>query len=188
MTDKRKNSHCSWCGAGYSAVSWPRTCAVCGATAYRNPLPVAVALLPVRESGTGARGLVVVRRTIEPKRGMLALPGGFMDHGETWQEAVARELAEETGITSDPAEVSLADAHTDTGAGGAADAGTGDGYVILFGLLPERVLEDLPRSSPTDETDGWELLTEPADLAFPLHTLVARGWFAAAGAGGSVRR
>jgi hypothetical protein len=31
---------------------------------------------------------------------------------------------------------------------------------------------------PTDETSGWQLLREPTELAFPLHTLAVRAWFA----------
>jgi ADP-ribose pyrophosphatase YjhB (NUDIX family) len=166
VTSHQKDSHCSSCGTAFPPDSdWPRTCVVCGATAYRNPLPVAIALLPVAEN-TGT-GLLVIRRSIQPRRGLIALPGGFIDHGETWQQAVVRELAEETGITAAPGEVRLADALTDTEGG----------YLLLFGLLPEYAAEDLPPYVPTDETDAREVLTTPAELAFPLHTEAARRWF-----------
>jgi ADP-ribose pyrophosphatase YjhB (NUDIX family) len=161
-----KNSHCSSCGARYpDGAGWPRHCPECGAFAYRNPLPVAVALLPVR--GPQGTALVVIRRTIEPSRGQLALPGGFIDHGESWQHAVTRELAEETGIQAPATDVELADALTD-------EAG---GYLLLFGLLPQRDADELPPSAPTDETDGHHLLYAPQELGFPLHTLAVRRWF-----------
>lgn len=41
--------------------------------------------------------LVAVRRGIEPDKGSLALPSGYIDYGETWQEAAVRELREEIG-------------------------------------------------------------------------------------------
>lgn len=114
MSAHLKDSHCSTCGAPYSTPEWPRTCAACGATAYRNPLPVAVTLLPVEDAdGTG---LVVITRTIEPALGGVALPGGFIDFGEDWRDAVVRELFEETGITAPASEVVLADALSSPGA------------------------------------------------------------------------
>ncbi|MCX4733431.1 NUDIX domain-containing protein [Streptomyces sp. NBC_01363] len=160
-----EDSHCGSCGAPYAAaVTWPRTCTSCGSTAYRNPLPVAVALLPVTDrDGTG---LVVITRAIPPHRGGLALPGGYIDHDEDWKHAVVRELGEETGIGADEREVRLADALS-----------APDGHLLLFGLLPERPATDLPPSVPTDETSGFQLLRAPTALAFPLHTRAVRTWF-----------
>ncbi|MFH8476353.1 NUDIX domain-containing protein [Streptomyces sp. NPDC018000] len=163
-----KDSHCGSCGELYPAsasrTAWPRTCTVCGDTAYRNPLPVAVALLPVTHRD--GPGLVVITRTIPPQRGGLALPGGFIDHDEDWKHAVVRELREETGIEADEQDVRLADALSDP-----------DGHLLLFGLLPERSAACLPPSVPTQETSGFQLLRTPTELAFPLHTRAARTWF-----------
>ncbi|WNF25908.1 NUDIX domain-containing protein [Streptomyces sp. C11-1] len=164
-----RGSHCGTCGAPYralpSADTWPRTCTRCGTTAYRNPLPVAVALLPV--TGPGPTGLVVITRTIEPQKGGTALPGGFVDHAEDWRHAVVRELREETGIEATEEDVRLADALSDTA-----------GHLLLFGLLPPRPLAALPPSAPTKETSGYEILSAPRTLAFPLHTQAANAWFA----------
>lgn len=168
MTDTSAHSHCSTCGTPYPAeAGWPRTCAACGTTAYRNPLPVAVALLPV--TGPRGTGLVVITRTIEPQAGRVALPGGFVDFGEDWREAVVRELREETGIQAAATDVRLADALSSPA-----------GHLLVFGLLPARAAQDLPPSTPTDETDGHHVIHEAEELAFPLHTEAVRRFFAGA--------
>lgn len=61
---------------------------------YRNPLLTVDAIVP--KDG----GLVVVRRGREPYRGKLALPGGIVEYGETVEDAVAREVEEETGLVA----------------------------------------------------------------------------------------
>lgn len=166
MTDK--NSHCSYCGGGFdTAAPWPRKCAGCGNVSYLNPLPVAVVLLPVHGDDGGPDGLLVIRRTVPPVVGQLALPGGFIDVGETWQQAAVRELAEETGIRADAADVALFDVHS-----------APDGTVLVFGLLPPVVAASLPAVVTTDETSEWLVVDGPRELAFPLHTTVVGRYYA----------
>ncbi|OAA27523.1 ADP-ribose pyrophosphatase [Frankia sp. EI5c] len=163
-----RNSFCSCCGTRYQPDAvWPRVCAGCGETTWRNPTPVAVALLPVAEAD-GGHGLVVVRRDIEPGRGELALPGGFMEVGEVWQEATVRELREETGIVAAAADVRLFDVHS----------GNDGGVLLVFGLLPERPRADLPPVTATDETTEWLVVTSPRRLVFPTHTEALAAYFA----------
>ncbi|MEU3979797.1 NUDIX domain-containing protein [Streptomyces sp. NPDC026672] len=161
-----QGSHCSSCGAPYGegVSDWPRTCAACGTVAYRNPLPVAIALQPVYD--TQGTSLVVITRTVGPALGGTALPGGYVDDREDWRQAVVRELKEETGIDAASRDVRLADAMSSP-----------DGHLLLFGLLPERPADALPPSSATDETEGWQLLRRAEELAFPLHTLAVRAFF-----------
>ncbi|MDW9481396.1 NUDIX domain-containing protein [Sinorhizobium meliloti] len=73
---------------------------------FRNPLPVVVMLV------LSNRGLIVIRRALEDGYGKLAMPGGFHNLGETWQEAGCREVAEETGVEIDASKVKVYDVVT----------------------------------------------------------------------------
>jgi 8-oxo-dGTP pyrophosphatase MutT (NUDIX family) len=153
-------AHCTFCGARFTPnQSWPRQCAACGEISYRNPLPVAVVVQPVGD------GLLVVRRGIPPARDRLALPGGFIEVGETWQQAAVRELREETGVEQDASDVRLVDALSAL-----------DGMLLVFGEVPP--LPSLPPFVPNDETLALEVFSGPGQLGFPLHTEVANAWFA----------
>jgi len=44
--------------------------------------------------------LLVIRRKHPPFQGQFALPGGYVEYGETTEHAAARELAEETGLAA----------------------------------------------------------------------------------------
>ena len=61
-------------------------------TARPHPLVTVDGLVVVDDK------LVAIRRRNEPFRGMPALPGGFVELGETTVEAVVREVLEETGL------------------------------------------------------------------------------------------
>ena len=156
-----KNAHCSYCGHAFEPEqAWPKRCAGCAQTSYVNPLPVAVILLPVDG------GLLLVRRGIEPRKGLLALPGGFIGVGESWQAAAARELLEETGVSIDPSAVRDFRARS-----------APDGTVLIFGLGPALALSDLPTFTPSEEATEIVILRAPEELAFPLHTDAALAYF-----------
>jgi NADH pyrophosphatase NudC (nudix superfamily) len=156
-----RNAHCSYCGVRYpDGLAWPRTCAGCGSISYLNPLPVGVCLLPVDD------GLLCVRRGIEPALGQIALPGGFLDVGETWQEGCVRELREETGIDIPASEVKLFQALS-----------VPTGFLLLFGLLQPRRAEELPPFVPCEEVLETLVVREAINLAFPMHTQAMREYF-----------
>ena len=48
------------------------------------------------------RGVVLIRRGHEPFEGNWALPGGFVEVGETCEVACVREAREETGLAVEP--------------------------------------------------------------------------------------
>lgn len=159
-----RDTFCSACGTPFDLAPgcYPRPCAACGEVTFRNPIPVAVALVPV------PGGLLTVQRAVEPRKGQFALPGGFVDFGESWQEGCAREVFEETGVRIDPQAITLAEVHS-----------TPDGArVLIFGVCP--ALGSMPTLLPNAETtalgvySGVDEAGRPAELAFPLHTHVAR--------------
>lgn len=157
----KRHAHCSFCGQAFAPEQpWPRRCAGCGNTSYLNPLPVAVLILPVDG------GVLTVRRTITPGLGQLALPGGFIDIGESWQEAAVRELEEEAGITI------AADEVADFYARSAPE-----GMLLVFGVVRPRSAAELPPFTPTSEASERVIITEPIELAFPLHTEALRVFF-----------
>ncbi len=49
--------------------------------------------------------VLLARHTYGAGKGKLIIPGGYIQHGETPEKAVKRELMEETGITADPVEI-----------------------------------------------------------------------------------
>ncbi len=59
---------------------------------HRNPSPA------VDVAVTDGEILLLVRRGREPYMGSLALPGGFIEYGETVENAAVRETLEETGV------------------------------------------------------------------------------------------
>ena len=69
-----------------------RVCERCAHIHYAEP-KVAVGVAVFRDDQ-----LLLVRRTMEPGRGLWALPGGFLDLGEDPRLAAVREAAEEAGV------------------------------------------------------------------------------------------
>lgn len=71
-------------------------CTGCKFTHYINPRPAA-GLIPVDPNGR----VLLAKRDIEPQLGLWVFPGGFIDIGETVEEAAIRETMEEVCLEVD---------------------------------------------------------------------------------------
>lgn len=148
---------CSACGQPLLVdENWPKKCPSCERQHFRNPIPVSVVLIPV-EGG----GVVTIRRAIPPAVGKLALPGGFVNWGETWQQAGAREVREELGMQVDPMELTLLRADS-----------AGEGVILLFARARVRARSELQFVIDPTEVSEAVILQAFEELAFPLHSQV----------------
>lgn len=134
-------------------------CPRCGGEidAWANPLPTVDIIIDMPVE----KGIILIHRRNEPRA--WALPGGFVDYGETLERAAEREAMEETGLAltglkqfraySDP--MRDARAHTIS----MVFTATGDG---------------LPAAA--DDADGIGIFNEdslPADIAFDHRQILA---------------
>jgi ADP-ribose pyrophosphatase YjhB (NUDIX family) len=91
--------HFAFCPRCGSASSEPQDapnqfkCPACGFTFYFNTATAVVGMI----LDAGGR-ILCIRREREPGKGMLAMPGGFVDAGESAEEALLREVREEVGL------------------------------------------------------------------------------------------
>ena len=109
--------------------------------------------------------VLLVRRDIEPFKGKWALPGGFVRVGEILEDAVRRELREETGV----AEVFLEQLYTF----GAIDRDPRERVVTVayYALVK---LSDHRIHAATDACDAaWFAVSEAQSLAFDHERILA---------------
>lgn len=91
-------SFCPRCGAHSLAPrkSGLLVCATCDLHFHLNAAAAVAALIFNHQ-----RELLLVQRLHEPARGLLDLPGGFVNQMETAEDALRREVREETGLILD---------------------------------------------------------------------------------------
>ena len=87
--------HCPVCGKEGFAINNVKSkrCEGCGFVLYFNAISATVAVIMNEKDE-----ILVARRAKEPAKGTLDLPGGFADSMETAEEAVTREVLEESGL------------------------------------------------------------------------------------------
>lgn len=152
--------YCPQCGsrltAGRVAGRERSICRECGFVHYWNPVPVVL----VRATLDGK--LLQVRRLIEPLKGYWASPGGYVEYDESVEDAVVREVKEETNLDVTVDKLLNVYSRPNTGivfiafrgrvTGGDPQAGEDAGAVAFFG--PEE-LPDQPAPVDGTELDRW---------------------------------
>jgi 8-oxo-dGTP diphosphatase len=124
---------------------------------YEYPRPaytVDAALISVDE-----RKVLLIRRAHDPFAGKWAFPGGFMDMDETPEEAIIRELEEETGISG----LSLEQFKT---YGALGRDPRGRTISTLFTALISNTKDYNPKGGDDAAEARWFPLEEIPDLAF----------------------
>jgi len=162
---------CSSCGAPVALKTPPGdhlprfVCDKCGVVHYKNPLLV-LGCVPEWQGK-----ILLCRRAIEPRRGYWTVPAGFMENGETLQQAAARECQEEALAT------------VEIGSLLAVASLTHAGQVHV--MFRAKLLEE--KFAPGPESLEVELVSEDevpwTDLAFPSGIFTLRRFFADRAAG-----
>ncbi len=145
-------------------------CRSCGHIHYLNPRLVASAL-PERDGADGGRRLLLMRRALEPRRGYWTPPGGFVELGESAEEAARREGEEEVGLRLELA--GLLGVYSRPAVG------------VVVVAYRARAMSEEPRLGAealearwfTPDTIPWD------DLAFETTVRALRDWIAAVQAG-----
>ncbi|EFX85807.1 hypothetical protein DAPPUDRAFT_237361 [Daphnia pulex] len=92
----RRNTHCAKCGgpSARNSTASCRTCSKCEEVWYPSLSPVGIVLV----ADSLKTKLLLVRQGRHPK-GMYSCIAGYVDSGETLEEGIRREVAEEVGLT-----------------------------------------------------------------------------------------
>jgi len=84
--------YCTACRAKLSDHGSAKVCPNCGKQYYFNPLPNVTILITNQRAE-----ILFIERAAEPFKGWWDLPGGFVENGESLEEAAHREAEEEVG-------------------------------------------------------------------------------------------
>lgn len=161
--------HCPACGAarGGEIDAIRFVCEACGFVYYYNvAVSAAVLILAADDSA------LFIRRARDPSKHKLALPGGFVDRGETAEAAAVREVREEAGVKLASVEFMASFPNL--------YAYRGVEYPVLDLFFVGRVQERT--ASPLDDVTeivwAFPAAISDLDLAFPSHARALKAYLA----------
>lgn len=128
-----------------------------GRYTYDYPRPAVTVDIVVVSHGPKPK-VLLIRRKHAPFAGKWAIPGGFVDEGETLEEAARRELLEETGIEVEKLRQ----------VGAFGDPGRDPrGWTIAVAFLARvRASKVNPKGADDATEAAWHSLARPPALAF----------------------
>jgi 8-oxo-dGTP diphosphatase len=154
---RKQLTYCGYCGTSCERRDLEgRTrlyCPACHEVRYENPVPAATALVLNEQ-----RQLLLGRRKNDPQKGHWCLPGGFIELGESMEQAALRELKEETGLEGTI--VSFVDCFY--------QESKFYGSLIIFGYLIDITAGEMQADDDLEEVRFFALDELPA-LAFESH-------------------
>jgi 8-oxo-dGTP diphosphatase len=134
-------------------------CPACGFIFYRNPVP-AVGVVVALDGR-----VVLVRRRYEPRAGCWALPAGFMELGESAEDAAIRECHEETGLLVRVDHLL-----------GVYSYGEGQRTGLLIIYAATATGGELAAADDATEAGVFPVDALPAPMAFPTHLQAIDRW------------
>jgi 8-oxo-dGTP diphosphatase len=154
----KNKTYCHYCADRLKMKTWEGRdrlyCSSCDLPIYENPIP-ATCLVTI----DAAERVLLVKRSVDPKKGFWCLPGGFMELGETPEGAGLRELREETGLTG----------QIDMLLGVLTHPSRNYDTVLMTGYLV-RSFTGEPTAGDDAEEVKWFALDQLPEIAFASHT------------------
>jgi ADP-ribose pyrophosphatase YjhB (NUDIX family)/GNAT superfamily N-acetyltransferase len=163
--ENQKQSFCQRCGHEMSSdMIGGRerpVCPQCGFVIFKNPVP-GVGVLVEMEGG-----VVLIKRGHDPKKGLWALPAGFIEADESIEEAAVRECKEETNLDIDLIEMFHVDSFP-------TDPTPQSGIIIFYRAKP--IGGELRPGDDAVEAMIYPPDALPVDVAFRTHRAALARW------------
>ena len=135
---------------------------------YDWPRPMVTVDAAVFAFFKGRPNILLINRSNEPFKGQWALPGGFVEMDEELEDAVVRELAEETGLT----DVHLEHMHT---FGRCGRDPRGRQISVAFIGIATKGADKIRGGDDAQEAKWFDIEELPGDLAFDHNEVIRLG-------------